>query len=101
MILGVAVSVNAVPIRLTDERWEHILDGHAEFSYNDYALILEAIENPEYILQGRRGSLIALVALGHKAYLHVFYRELSGQDGFVITAAIRNARDKARILWQS
>jgi hypothetical protein len=26
MILGLADSVNGVPIRLTDERWEHIVD---------------------------------------------------------------------------
>jgi len=28
MILDIADSVNGVPIRLTDERWEHIVDSH-------------------------------------------------------------------------
>ena len=51
--------MKGVPIRLTEERWEHILDHHAEFSYSDYSLVLEAIENPEYILMGRNASLIA------------------------------------------
>ena len=100
MDLGSAISVYGVPIRLTEERWEHILEGHAEFSYGDHPMILEAIENPAYILRGRRGSLIAVAVLGRKAYLHVFYREVSGQDGFVITAAIRDASDQARILWR-
>ncbi len=52
--------MKGVPIRLTEERWEHILDHHAEFSYSDYSLVLEAIENPEYILMGRNASLIQL-----------------------------------------
>ena len=45
--------MKGVPIRLTEERWGHILDHHAEFSNSDYSLVLEAIENPEYILMGR------------------------------------------------
>ena len=49
MILGIADSVNGVPIRLTDERWEHILDSHPELaSYRE--TILDAVENPDYIL---------------------------------------------------
>ncbi len=35
MILGTSLSVKGVPIRLTEERWEHILDNHAEFSFSD------------------------------------------------------------------
>ena len=54
MILGIAHSVNGVPIRLTDERWEHILDSHPELaSYRE--TILDAIENPDYILASRGG----------------------------------------------
>ena len=49
MILGTAYSVNGVLVRLTEERWEHILNEHAEFSYNDADTILEAVEDPEYI----------------------------------------------------
>jgi hypothetical protein len=82
LILGTSVSINRVPIRLTEERWEHILDHHAEFSYTDYSLVREAIESPEYILRGRNASVIAVVALGRAAYLHVFYRELDQRDGF-------------------
>ncbi len=100
LILGTSLSLKGVPIRLTEERWEHVLDHHAEFSYSDYSLVLEAIESPEYILLGRNASLIAVVALGPAAYLHVFYKELGQRDGFVITAAIRRAIDKAKIIWR-
>ena len=100
MILGTSLSVKGVPIRLTEERCGHILDHHAEFSNSDYSLVLEAIENPEYILMGRNASLIAVVALGRATYLHIFYRELGQRDGFVITAAIRRAIDKAKIIWR-
>ena len=74
MILGTAYSVNGVLVRLTEERWEHILNEHAEFSYNDADMILEAVEDPEYILRGRAGSLLAVVVLGRGSYLHVLQR---------------------------
>ena len=49
MILGLSHSINGVPIRLTDERWEHILDSHPELaSFRE--TLLDAVENPDYIL---------------------------------------------------
>jgi len=49
MILGIADSVNGVPIRLTDERWEHILDSHPDMaSFRE--TVLDAVEKPDYIL---------------------------------------------------
>jgi len=71
VILDIRYSVNRVPIRLTEERWEHILLNHQEFSYHDKELILDAIEAPEYVRSGRAGSLVAGVSLGKVAYLHV------------------------------
>jgi len=98
MILGIADSVNGVPIRLTDERWEHILDSHPELaSYLE--TILDAVENPDYILASRRGALAAVVVLGRKAFLHVFYIEKSWQDGFIISAWIKERMDKTKIVW--
>jgi len=100
MILGTAYSVNNIPVRLTDERWEHILHEHAEFAYNDSNMILEAVEDPEYILPGRRGSCVAVVVLGRGSYLHVFCKEVSAKDGFIITAGIRPKMDKKKIIWR-
>src|SRR6266478_2189574 len=99
MILGIAHSINAVPIRLTAERWEHILDSHPELgSYRE--TILDAIENPDYILASRRGALGAVVVLGRKAFLHVFYVEKSRRDGFIISALVEEKMNKAKILWR-
>jgi len=100
VILDIRYSVKHVPIRLTEERWEHILLNHQEFSYHDKELILDAIEAPEYVLSGRAGSLVAVVALGKGAYLHVYYKEKrDGSDGFIITARIRPKVNKRLIIW--
>jgi len=52
MIPARLYSVDDVPIFLTDERWEHILDGHLELSQSDMDIVLNAVEGPEYILRG-------------------------------------------------
>ncbi len=100
MTLAKAHSVDGVPIRLTEERWEHILDDHPEISASDLNLLLDALEYPEYILRGQAGSLIAVRVLGKSSYRHVIYREVNKEDGFVITAGIRPTIDKKRIIWR-
>src|SRR5882724_6299195 len=99
MILGIADSVNGVPIRLTDERWEHILDSHPEVASFRESL-LDAVENPDYILISRRGALAAVVVLGRKAFLHVFYVEKGRHDGFVLSAWMKERMDKTKIVWR-
>ena len=99
MILGIATSLNNVPIRLTDERWEHILDSHPELaSYRE--TILDTGEHPDYILASRRGALAAVVVLGRKAFLHVFYVEKGRHDGFILSALVEEKMDKAKIVWR-
>ena len=99
MILGIADSVNGVPIRLTDERWEHILD-HKPNMASFVGSLLDAVRDPEYILRGYKGTLIAVVHLGERSYLNVVYRELSNKDGFIITARIERQLDKSKIIWR-
>jgi hypothetical protein len=99
MILGIAHSVNGVPIRLTDERWEHILDSHPELaSYLE--TILDTVKNPDYVLASRRGALAAVVILGRRAFLHVFYVEKGRLDGFILSARVEEKMDKAKIVWR-
>lgn len=99
MILGISHSINGVPIRLTDERWEHILDSHPELaSYRE--TLLDAVENPDYILASRRGALAAVVVLGRKAFLHVFYVEKGRHDGFILSARVTEKMDRAKIVWR-
>ena len=99
MILGTVDSVNGVPIRLTDERWEHILYRRPEMA-SFIETVLDAVRDPEYILRGYKGTLIAIVHLGERSYLNVIYRELSQTDGFIVTARIERRLDKSKIIWR-
>jgi hypothetical protein len=99
MILGISHSVNGVPIRLTDERWEHILCRRPEMA-SLIETVLDGVEDPEYILRGRRGTFIAVMHLGERSYLNVVYRELSQSDGFIVTARIERQLDKSKIIWR-
>jgi len=99
MILGIADSVNGVPIRLTDERWEHILYRRPEMA-SFIETVLDAVGDPEYILRGYKGTLIAVMHLGDSSFLNVVYRELSNRDGFIITARIERQLDKSKIIWR-
>jgi hypothetical protein len=46
--MDIAISKNGVPIRLTDERWQHITLGHPDIA-DYYYEILETIEEAEII----------------------------------------------------
>lgn len=99
MILGISHSKNGVPIRLTDERWEHILYRRPEMA-SFIETVLDGVQDPEYILRGHKGTLIAVVHLGERSYLNVVYRELSQKDGFIITARIERHLDRSKIIWR-
>jgi hypothetical protein len=93
-----AESVNGVPIRLSDERWQHIVEGHLDLA-NYYDDLLRVINRPEAVYRGRRGSLIAVRSYGRRGHLAVFYREVSSDDGFVITARFLRSRPRKRRVW--
>ncbi len=77
-------SKGGVPIRLTDERWSHISEEHAELA--GYKLdVLEAVSAPERVIAGTAGELLALKTLADGKILVAVYREAAG-DGFIITA---------------
>jgi hypothetical protein len=88
-------SKEGVFIRLTDERWAHILDEHGELT-GLQAVVLAAIADPAYIFAGGDGELIAVKEVEPGKYMVTVYRE-SAYDGFVITAFLtRNFRRLAR-----
>jgi hypothetical protein len=97
--MDVAISKSGVPIRLTDERWFHIVENHDDVAgyYDD---VLETIEDPDFILRGHGGALVAVTALGRRKYLAVIYREVSRNDGFVITAYFTTVLDRKLIQWR-
>lgn len=80
-----ARSRNGVPIRLPDERWIHITEEHCELA-GHYFDVLETIENPEAIYEGKAEERLAVKELWPGKHMVVVYREVSDQDGFVITA---------------
>jgi len=83
--MDVANSKSDVPIRLTMERWFHITEAHAEMA-GYYFEVLEAIEEPEAIYEGKIGECLAVREIESGKYIVVVYREICGDDGFVITA---------------
>ena len=95
----VARSVNVVPIRLTYERWYHIVENHDEMvgSFHD---VLETVERPQIVVHGNRGALKAARSLGKRRWLVVIYREVTKRDGFVITAYLLNGKPKGKTAWQ-
>lgn len=74
-----------VPIRLTDERWSHIVEEHCELAGMKRD-VLEAVADPERVLAGEAHELLAVRTLATGKALVVVYRELNNADGFVITA---------------
>jgi len=99
--MDIVTSKNDVPIRLTEERWFHITENHDDLA-GHYDDVLYAIEDPDYIIEGYKGALIALRKFTKTRFLAVVYREISKQDGFVITAYFTSKLDlgKEVILWQ-
>lgn len=78
-------SVNNVPIRLTDERWIHIVENYNDLA-GHYEDILGTVENPDYTVSGYKDALIALKQIREGKFLAVVYKETNKNDGFIITA---------------
>jgi hypothetical protein len=64
-----------------------------------YEKVLDAVERPTWILQGYAGALVAVLTVGRQRYLHVVYRELSREDGFIVTAFISRKVNRSAIIW--
>ena len=97
--MDIARSVNGVPVRLTEERWSHIVMAH-DYMTEYYDDVLRTIEQPDVVLRGRQGCLQAVRSYSAKGYLTVAYRELTRDDGFVITAYFVRRINRRHIVWQ-
>jgi hypothetical protein len=96
--MDIAYSINDIPIRLTEERWEHIVSNKPYMGVY-YEKVLDAIEQPTWIVRGYGGTLVAVFTLGRQQYLHVVYREVNRKDGFIITAFIARKINREAIIW--
>lgn len=97
-------SKTGVPLRLTEERWRHIVQNHPEVTtLRDQ--ILETVAHPDVIQEGDYGELLALrfypeTPLSSK-YLVVAYKELGATDGFILTAYLaRRASGARETIWK-
>ncbi len=97
--MDIALSVTGVPIRLTEERWSHIVMTH-DYMSEYHEDVLRTIDQPDLILRGSYGSLTAVRGYGQNRYLAVVYRELSDDDGFVVTAYFVRRIDRRKIVWR-
>ena len=99
-----AASRNNVTIRLTDERWTHITDRHPEMN-DQRERVLETLQEPDMIRQGDFNELLAVRHYPHtpltSKFMVVAYREVSLDDGFVLTAYFTSRPSVRRItLWK-
>lgn len=97
-----ALSIKGVPIRLSDERWVHIVEHHDDLA-GYYYDVLETVRAPDAVYEGSGGEWLAVSKRPGAGYLVVAYRELSSRDGFVITAffttRIRQI-ERRRLVWK-
>ncbi len=100
----IVYSKAGVLIRLTTERWQHIVTNHPEMG-TQQERVLETIAEPELIQEGDFGVLLAVrfyekTPLTSKR-LVVAYREIDTEDGFVVTAYLtRRPSTQRTMLWK-
>jgi hypothetical protein len=96
--MEIAYSVNGVPIRLTAERWWHIVMARDDLA-GRMDEVLAVVERPDWVTRSHRGSLRAWKGHGRKGYLVVVYKELGKEDGFVITSFFTRQSKKRNKVW--
>ena len=99
--MDVIKSKNDVPIRLQEERWFHITEEHSEMA-GYYFEVLETVEQPEAIYQGKADECLAVREVEKDKFIVVVYREVSSEDGFIITAFLTKRKrhlERRRKLW--
>jgi hypothetical protein len=101
---NIAYSVNNIPIRLTDERWTHIVESHDDMA-GYYFDVLETIANPTWIFVGdENDEQWAVKRISERKAILVIYKELKEKkDGFVITAFFTTKIRKLlrrKMIWQ-
>ena len=102
--MWIVYSRNGVPVRLTDERWQHIITRHPEMT-GLQEQVLETVSEPDLIQQGDYGELLAIRFYPEtpltSRFLVVAYREMGSDDGFVLTSYLTNRPSPRRgVLWK-
>lgn len=98
MLIATALSVGGVPIRITSERWWHIVEARDDLAGRTDD-ILDTIEQPDWVTRGYRGAHVAWKNFGKTGYLAVVYRERGRKDGFVMTAFFTSKPKRRNRIW--
>ena len=97
-MVEIAESVNGVPIRISSERWTHIVENHDDLA-GYLPDVIMTIEEPDWITRGYRGAFVAWKGFGRGMYLSVVYKELHSYDGFLVTAFFTSKGKKSPKIW--
>ncbi len=103
-MIGMVTSKNGKEIRLTEERWSHIVEAH-DYMAGNQDMVFETLENPDAIIAGEKNELIAVRHYVHTSisekHAVVIYKEQQN-DGFVITAFMTSKPEKIgkkEVIW--
>ena len=104
-MIGSVISKNGINIRLTAERWAHIVESH-DYMAGNQEIVFETLEDPDIILGGEKDEFIAVkhytkTALTEKHVIVIYKEEIN--DGFVITVFMTSKPEKItkkRIIWK-
>lgn len=95
-VIATVTSINGVPIRLSKERWLHVIEHHEELEPFQREIVL-TIADPDLVYLSPVSlkpsyaavkSIPKLVEAGLARNLIVHYREVSHSDGFILTALV-------------
>lgn len=97
-------SVNNIPIRLSQERWNHIVHRHPEME-NQKDQLLETLKKPDKIQEGDFETLLAIRFFDNtpltSKFLVVVYKEIKERDGFVLTAYYTTRpSERRKVIWR-
>ncbi len=109
-MIAVVTSANNVPVRLTEERWFHIIEYHRELEPFQPE-ILSVIVDPDRLyfsaptLKPNFAAVkvfARLVEFGLARNLVVHYKKVSPSNGFILTALVMSDRrlDRRFKLWR-
>ena len=99
MFVKTTKSVSGKRIRLTEERWQHIVERHPEVAER-LGNVLETISDPDIVTCGWEDEVVAIRKFDSQD-IAVIYKEQE-TDGFVITAFLTRSRKyfgKRGVLW--
>lgn len=95
-MIGKVILKNGKEIRLTAERWYHIVESH-DYMAGNQDIVFETLEDPDIIVSVEKNEFIVIkhyikTTISEKHAI-VIYRE-EENDGFVITAFMTSKPEK-------